>query len=75
MTLSWGQYYNGYSIEEIDKATYNVLKITNKIIELNKKLKNCKEEESSKKISIIDNIERLEMSKTCIIYYYGLIIQ
>jgi len=75
MTISWGQYYNGYNIEQIDKATSNVLKITNKIIELNKKLENCKEEESSKRISIIDNIERLEMSKTCIIYYYGLDIQ
>ena len=37
MTISWGQWYNGFSVENIDQATYNVIKIKDKILELNKK--------------------------------------
>jgi hypothetical protein len=31
MTITWGQYYNGFTEEDIDKAKYNVIKITEKI--------------------------------------------
>ena len=72
MTISWSQYLNGYSVEQIDQATYNVIKIKDKIIELNKKLGIV---DNDKKITIKDNIERLEMSKECIKYYYGLDIK
>lgn len=68
MSLTWGQYYNGFTIEEIEKATGNVNAIKNKIVELNEKLL-IKDE--NKEI-INDVIDRLKMSKKCIIYYYGL---
>jgi predicted RNA-binding protein with EMAP domain len=70
MTLTWKQYCY-FSVEEIDQATYNVIKIKDKIIELNEKLKST---DDDKKVNIKDLIERLEMSKNCIIYYYGLSI-
>ena len=69
MTISWGQWYNGFSVEKIDQATYNVIKIKDKILELTKKLETV---EDDKKVGIKDTIERLEMSKECIKYYYGL---
>jgi hypothetical protein len=68
MTLSWKQYCY-FSVEEIDQATYNVIKIKDKILELHKKLETVEEE---KKVNIKDCMERLEMSKECIKYYYGL---
>tara|TARA_R110000851_G_scaffold331612_2_gene506033 strand:- start:5568 stop:5786 length:219 start_codon:yes stop_codon:yes gene_type:complete len=68
MTLSWKQYCY-FSVEEIDQATYNVIKIKEKILELNDKLKIT---DDNKKVNINDCIERLEMSKECIKYYYGL---
>ena len=68
MTLTWGQYCY-FSVEEIDQATYNVIKIKDKILELYKKLETTEED---KKVNIKDLIERLEMSKKCIKYYYGL---
>tara|TARA_R110001632_G_scaffold154773_1_gene272918 strand:- start:7110 stop:7328 length:219 start_codon:yes stop_codon:yes gene_type:complete len=71
MSLTWGQYFN-FTVEEIDQATYNVIKIKDKILELNEKLKTT---DTDKKININDCIERLEMSKECIKYYYGLKIQ
>ena len=70
MTLSWGQYCNGFTIEEIDKATKNVLLLKEKIIQLNEK---CLLNDTNKD-KINDLIERLEMSKNCIKYYYGLSI-
>lgn len=72
MTISWGQWYNGFSVEKIDQATYNVIKIKEKILDLNKKLETAEDE---KKVHINDCIERLEMSKECIKYYYGLDIK
>jgi predicted RNA-binding protein with EMAP domain len=81
MTLSWKQYCY-FSVEEIDQATYNVIKIKEKILELNDKLKttddnkNAFEKAKAKQniVNINDCIERLEMSKECIKYYYGLVI-
>jgi len=70
MTLTWKQYCY-FSVEEIDQATYNVIKIKDKILELNEKLKTT---DDDKKVNLTDLIERLEMSKNCIIYYYGLTI-
>ena len=70
MAITWGQYYNGFSIDTIDKATYNVIKIKEKILELNKKLET--EKEVGKIAQTKELIDRLEMSKECIIYYYGL---
>jgi len=70
MTLTWKQYCY-FSVEEIDQATYNVIKIKDKILELNEKLKTT---DDDKKVNLTDLIERLEMSKNCIIYYYGLSI-
>ncbi len=72
MTITWGQYYNGYDDMIIEKATYNIIKIREKILELNKKLEN--ETEVCKIAQIKELIDRLEMSKKCIIYYYGLYI-
>lgn len=72
MTISWGQWYNGFSVENIDQATYNVIKIKDKILELNKKLETTEED---KKVGIKDTMERLEMSKECIKFYYGLDIK
>ena len=43
MTLSWKQYCY-FSVEEIDQATYNVIKIKDKILELHKKLETVEEE-------------------------------
>ena len=40
MTITWGQYYNGYDDMIIEKATFNIIKIREKILELNKKLEN-----------------------------------
>ena len=37
--MNYYQYYY-FSVEDIDKATYNVIKIKEKILQLNDKLKN-----------------------------------
>jgi hypothetical protein len=70
MAITWAQYYYDFSIDTIDKATYNVIKIKEKILELNKKLET--EKEVGKIAQTKELIDRLEMSKECIIYYYGL---
>lgn len=62
------QYYY-FTIEEIDDATANVLKIKEKILQLHERLTNSTDD---KKKSIQENIDRLNMSKDCIKYYYGL---
>ena len=67
-------YYQSYyfSIEDIDNATYNVIKIKEKILQLNDKLTNTTDD---KKKNIQENIDRLIMSKDCIKYYYNLDIK
>ncbi len=70
MAITWGQYYNGFSIDTIDKATYNVIKIKEEILELHKKLET--ENEVGKIAKIGELMSRLDMSKECIKYYYGL---
>ena len=72
MAITWGQYCNGFSIDTIDKASYNVIKIKEKILELHKKLET--EKEVGKIAQTKELIDRVEMSKECIIYYYGLVI-
>jgi len=66
--MNYYQYYY-FSTEDIDKATYNVIKIKEKILQLNDKLKDITDD---KKKNIQDNIDRLIMSKECIKYYYNL---
>lgn len=66
--MNYYQYYY-FSTEDIDKATYNVIKIKEKILQLNDKLKVITDD---KKKNIQDNIDRLIMSKECIKYYYNL---
>jgi|TARA_R110000796_G_scaffold50043_1_gene118709 hypothetical protein len=66
MTITWGQYYNGFTEEDIDKAKYNVIKITEKMLELHEKIN----DENKDKIKEV--IDRLHMSRTCIEYYYSL---
>ena len=76
LTLTWGQYFN-FTEKEIKTATENVIVIKNKILQLHEKLEKYKkdfkegqyEDEKKKKKSQID---RLEMSKECIKYYYKL---
>ena len=68
MSLSWNQYYY-FTVDEIENVKLNLLKIKQDIDELNKKLET---NDLDDKISIIEDIERLEMSKKCINYYYGL---
>jgi len=68
---SYYQYYY-FTIEEIDNATYNVIKLKEKILELNDKLTNIT---NDKKKNIQENIDRLVMSKECIKYYYDLDIK
>tara|TARA_R100001015_G_C4635060_1_gene203320 strand:- start:6679 stop:6939 length:261 start_codon:yes stop_codon:yes gene_type:complete len=75
-TLTWGQYFN-FTEKEILTATENVIVIKNKILQLHEKLekykkdfKNGEYEEEKKKIK--SQMDRLEMSKECIKYYYKL---
>tara|TARA_Y100001938_G_C7809639_1_gene291249 strand:+ start:302 stop:520 length:219 start_codon:yes stop_codon:yes gene_type:complete len=68
MTITWGQWCRGFEDDEITKAKRNVIKIKEKIIELNEKLLL----KDVKKDLVNDLIDRLEMSKNCIKYYYGL---
>ena len=70
MAITWGQYYNGFSIDTIDKATYNIIKLKEKIAELHKKLET--EKEVGKIAQIGELMGRLEMSMNCIKYYYGI---
>ena len=67
-------YYQSYyfSVEDIDNATCNVIKIKEKILQLNDKLINTNDD--NKKKNIQENIDRLIMSKNCIQYYYNLSI-
>ena len=72
---TWGQWYNGYSVEDIDEATKNVIIIKNKILILHGKLEKLNEFKTSnenEKASLKEQMKRLEMSKNCIKYYYGL---
>ena len=72
---TWGQWYNGYSIEDIDEATKNVIIIKNKIVVLNEKLTKIREftTPNEKELTAVkEQLKRLEMSKECIKYYYGL---
>jgi len=74
ISLSWGQYFN-FTSEEIETATQNVIIIKNKILQLQEKLeklKNPNEEDFKEKKKIKSQIDRLEMSKECIKYYYKL---
>ena len=66
--MNYYQYYY-FSVEDIDNATYNVIKIKEKILQLHEKLTNATDD---KKKSIQENIDRLNMSKECIKYYYDL---
>jgi ribosomal protein S15P/S13E len=76
LSLTWGQYFN-FTEKEILTATENVIVIKNKILQLHEKLekykkdfKNGEYEEEKKKIK--SQMDRLEMSKECIKYYYKL---
>jgi len=66
MAITWGQYYNGFTEEEIEKARYNTIKITEKIIDLHNKVN------TDNRNKILEVIDRLQMSKDCIDFYYGL---
>tara|TARA_R100001591_G_C4348178_1_gene182489 strand:+ start:964 stop:1164 length:201 start_codon:yes stop_codon:yes gene_type:complete len=66
MPITWGQYYNGFTEEQIDKAKYNTIKITEKMIELHNKIND------DNRTRIKEVIDRLQMSRECIEYYYGL---
>lgn len=73
-TLTWGQYFN-FTEKEIMNATENVIIIKNKILQLHEKLEKLKDfknpnEEEKKKLK--SQMDRLEMSKECIKYYYKL---
>ena len=72
--LNWGQYWN-FTEEEVKTATENVIVIKNKILQLHDKIDkandfNKPDPEIKKKIR--EQINRLEMSKECIKYYYKL---
>tara|TARA_Y100000004_G_C8661033_1_gene305205 strand:- start:27 stop:281 length:255 start_codon:yes stop_codon:yes gene_type:complete len=74
ITLTWGQYFN-FTEKEIMNATENVIIIKNKILQLHEKLEKLKDfknpnEEEKKKLK--SQMDRLEMSKECIKYYYKL---
>tara|TARA_R110002020_G_scaffold88293_2_gene216979 strand:+ start:131 stop:358 length:228 start_codon:yes stop_codon:yes gene_type:complete len=71
MPISYSQWYNGYTQDIIDKASYNVIKIKEKILMLNQKLE-TRNTNKSEIDEINDRIDRLDMSKECIKYYYGL---
>ena len=71
MSISYSQWYNGYTQDIIDKATYNVIKIKEKILLLNQKLE-TKNTNKTEIDEINNRIDRLDMSKECIKYYYGL---
>tara|TARA_R100000951_G_C2614105_1_gene172172 strand:- start:901 stop:1128 length:228 start_codon:yes stop_codon:yes gene_type:complete len=71
MPISYSQWYNGYTQDIIDKASYNVIKIKEKILMLNEKLE-TRNTNKTEIDEINDRIERLDMSKECIKYYYGL---
>ena len=86
MTLSWYQYCN-FNEEEIENANKNVIIIKDKILQLTEKIENIKELEKNKnfknpneeeckleKLKLQTHINRLEMSKECIKYYYNLSI-
>ena len=72
--LNWGQYWN-FTEEEVKTATENIIIIKSKILQLHEKIDkandfNKPDEEIKKKIR--EQINRLEMSKECIKYYYKL---
>jgi hypothetical protein len=82
--LTWGQYFN-FTEKEIKTATENVIIIKNKILQLhdklegikklqkNKNFKNFNEDEcENDKKKLQSQMDRLEMSKECIKYYYKL---
>lgn len=69
--LSWGQYWS-FTEEEIMKATENVITIKSKILQLHDKLKKVVPLDEEIKIKINNQIDRLQMSKECIKYYYKL---
>ena len=71
MPISYSQWYNGYTQDIIDKASYNVIKIKEKILMLNQKLE-TRNTNKTEIDEINDRIDRLDMSKECIKYYYGL---
>jgi len=61
--LNWKQYFNGFTKKEIYEADYNVIIIKSKILQLIDK---------PETIPIIEEINRLELSKKCIKSYYSL---
>ena len=73
--LTWGQYWAGFSKEQIQEATGNVLTIKNKILQLHEKLEKLddfKTASQDQKDTLTNQIKRLEMSKECIKEKYGL---
>jgi hypothetical protein len=63
IVLSWTQYFNGFTQQQIYDANSSVIIIKQKILELKSK------EET---IPIMEQIKRLEISKNCIKNYYSL---
>tara|TARA_B110000285_G_C14931425_1_gene517504 strand:- start:30 stop:242 length:213 start_codon:yes stop_codon:yes gene_type:complete len=61
--LNWKQYFNGFTKKEIYEADYNVIIIKSRILQLIDK---------PETIPIIEEINRLELSKKCIKSYYSL---
>ena len=73
--LTWGQWYSGFTIEQIEEATGNVLTIKNKILQLREKLDKLNDFKSAtqeQKDTLNNQIKRLEMSKECIKEKYGI---
>jgi len=69
-------YYQTYYFteEEIENVNNNLIIISNKIKQFDDKLNDTKNKPLSpiEITKILNNISRLNMSKTCIKYYYGL---
>ena len=61
--LNWKQYFNGFTKKEIYEANCSVIIIKSKILNLIDK---------PETIPIIEEINRLELSKKCIKSYYSL---
>jgi|TARA_R100000479_G_C6356972_1_gene191458 uncharacterized protein YpbB len=75
IVLTWSQWYNGFTKEQIEEATCNVLTIKNKILQISEKLDKLNDYKSAtddQKNSLKNQIKRLEMSKDCIIEKYGI---
>jgi ribosomal protein L23 len=69
LTLTFYQYRN-FDKETIRKALGNIYNIKSRLVGLSNRLNTIQDNSQIEKIK--KNIENLEMSKECIIYYYGL---